>query len=212
MNIGIIGAGMVGGALTKAFAKRGRAVVVASTDPTSAKTQSLIKEAGDNACAASAQDAVDHGEVVILATPWPATEAILASLLRLDGKVLIDATNPIRPDFSGLEIDKQSGGEKVAGWAPGARVVKTLNQIGFEMMDAPKLAAGAPVMFVAGDDAPAKKTVCDLVASLGFDADDCGGLDMARHLESLAWIWINRAMKQGKARAFGFVLSDAAEA
>ena len=209
MKIGIIGAGMVGGALTKAFARRGHEVLVASSDPTSEKMMALIAGAGENAKAGDAQDAVDHGEVVFLATPWPATKKIVKDLKRLDGKILIDATNPIKEDFSGLEDDEKSGGERVAKWAKGAHVVKAMNQIGFELMDAPALASGSPVMFVAGEDAAAKKTVCSLIDALGFHAEDCGGIAMARHLESLAWLWINRAMIQRKSRRFAFVIAEA---
>lgn len=210
MKIGIIGAGMVGGALTKAFARRGHAVIVSASDPRSDKMKDLVAAAGSNARAGTAAEAAAHGEIIVLAAPWPATET-LARSLDLKGKIVIDANNPIKPDFSGVEVfENSSAGEKVAEWAKGARVVKTLNQIGFALMDAPKVAAGTPVMFVAGDDDAAKKTVSGLVGSLGFNAVDCGALSMSRYLEALAWLWINRAVKQGKGSSFALVLSDAA--
>lgn len=211
MKIGIIGAGMVGGALAKAFARRGHEIVVASSDPGGEKMKALIAAAGANARAGSNEEAAAHGEVVVLATPWGATKKIIKQLDDgLDGKIVLDATNPIAEDFSGLERGfDDSAGESVQRWAKRARVVKTLNQIGFEMMDAPKLAGGAkPVMFVCGEDADAKNVVGGLVESLGFAAEDCGGIAMSRYLEPFAWLWIDRAVIRRKARRFAFVIAD----
>lgn len=211
MNIGVIGAGMVGGALTKALAKRGHSVVVSSSDPASDKMKALLAAAGANARAGSNDDAAAHGDIVILATPWGATKKIVKQLDGgLDGKIVIDTTNPIADDFSGLERGfDDSAGESVQRWAKGARVVKGMNQIGFELMDAPKTAAGKPVMFICGDDDGAKSAAGEIVASLGFDVEDCGGIKMSRYLEPLAWLWIDRAMIRKKSRRFAFVLSEA---
>jgi predicted dinucleotide-binding enzyme len=81
-----------------------------------------------------------------------------------------------------------------------------MNQIGSVLMDHPSFPSGAkPVMFVAGDG-PQKQTVLDLVGSIGFEAIDVGGLEKARLLEPLAWLWIHLALVQGLGRDFGFAL------
>jgi 8-hydroxy-5-deazaflavin:NADPH oxidoreductase len=107
----------------------------------------------------------------------------------------------------GLGLDRgftTSGGETVAGWLPGARVVKTLNQVGAEVMAATTGFAHPPVMFVAGDDREAKAVALGLVRDLGFDALDAGALRAARLLEPFGMVWINQAMLRGHGRDWAF--------
>jgi 8-hydroxy-5-deazaflavin:NADPH oxidoreductase len=122
------------------------------------------------------------------------------------GKVVIDCTNPLTPDFTALEVGHtSSGAEEVARWAAGARVCKAMNQIGAPMMDAPQLPA-SPVMFVCGDDAAAKDTTIALVRELGFEAVDIGDLMLARLLEPFALLWIHLALRRGFGTNWGFGL------
>ena len=210
MDIGIIGAGMVGGALSKAFSDAGHNVVIAAKNPASESLKNVIAKCGPSVHAGAAQDAADFGDVIVLASPWPATKEILERLSRLQGKIILDATNPILPDFSGLDRSVSSGGEAVAEWAGGAKVVKALNHIASDMMAHPKLEHGKAILFVAGDDSAAKEIVCQLLDGLGFEAEDCGALSMSVHTESLAWLYINRAMIQGKGRDFAFTVTPSA--
>ena len=70
------------------------------------------------------------GEVVVLATPWNAAQDALRSCGNLKGKILLDCTNPLKADLSGLEVGHTtSGSEQVAAWSEGARVVKILIQL-----------------------------------------------------------------------------------
>ncbi|MBI1364435.1 MAG: hypothetical protein GC153_00570 [Alphaproteobacteria bacterium] len=210
MKIGVIGSGHVGGTLGKAWAHRGYDVYFAARDPRSERMRRLTRECGPNAEAGSLAGAAAFGDVILLATPWAATKQAIAAAGDLSGKIVIDATNPLKPDLSGLDaFGYASGGEAVADWAKGARVVKTMNQIGAALMDAPIAELGKPVMFVAGDDELAKEDACLLVKSLGFAAEDCGPLSMAACLEHLAFLWINRAVKQKKGATFAFVISPA---
>lgn len=147
--------------------------------------------------------------MVVLCTPWQGTEQALSACGDLTGKVLIDCTNPLTPDFTALEVGHTtSGAEQVAAWAPGALTVKAMNQIGAPMMDHPEV-AGPPVMFVCGDDEPAKQITVGLVSELGFEAVDVGELALARLLEPYGLLWIHLALRRGFGTGFAFELSRA---
>jgi predicted dinucleotide-binding enzyme len=102
MNIGIIGAGNVGGTLGRRWAGKGHRVCYGVQRPQEAKVQDLLRASGPNARAGSPAEAASFGEVVLFSTPWPATEAAIKSAGDLAGKVVIDCTNPLTPDFSVL--------------------------------------------------------------------------------------------------------------
>jgi predicted dinucleotide-binding enzyme len=207
MNIGIIGSGNVGGTLGKRWAQGGHAVVFGSRTPDSDEMKQLVAGAGPTARAATLAATVAAGDVLLLATPWPVTKAMIASAGNLSGKTLIDATNPLLPDLSCLGIGTNtSGGEMVAGWATGAKVVKAFNSVGSSIMADPKLNGASAVLFYCGDDEDAKRTVHVLAAELGFDAQDAGPLTQARLLEPLALLWISLAFSRGFGREFAFQL------
>jgi 8-hydroxy-5-deazaflavin:NADPH oxidoreductase len=122
MRIAIIGAGNVGGMLGKMWAAKGHEVAFGVRRPNDAKVQTLVAATGRRARAASVKDAVAGDEVVVLATPWSDAESALKGAGDLRGKVMVDATNPLKPDLSGLALGHlTSAGEHVAAWAPGAR-------------------------------------------------------------------------------------------
>jgi predicted dinucleotide-binding enzyme len=199
IRIAIIGAGNVGRTLGTAWSA-GHDITYAVRSPDDPKYADLGAPVATNDAAASAS------EVVVLATPWQATEQAVKDCGDLTGKVLIDCTNPLTPDFTALEVGHTtSGAEQVAKWAPGARVCKAMNQIGAPMMDRPEL-PGKPVMFVCGDDDAAKAVTGELVAELGFEAVDAGDLTLARLLEPYALIWIHLALRRGFGTNFGFGL------
>jgi hypothetical protein len=207
MKIGIIGSGNVGGALGTRWAQAGHDVTFGSRNPASDDMRQLVAKAGAAARAASSKEALEVSELLLLATPWPSTKAVLEGLGDLTGKVLIDATNPLLPDLSGLEVGTTtSAAEQVAGWARGAKVVKAFNTVGFNIMANPAFGADRPVMFYCGDDAAAKQTVRPLVEQLGFEAVDAGPLSQARVLEPFALLWISLAYAQGQGRDIAFKL------
>jgi 8-hydroxy-5-deazaflavin:NADPH oxidoreductase len=199
VKIAIIGAGNVGRALGGAW-RADHDVTFGVRSPDDAKYADLDTSATTN------ETAVAGSDVVVLCTPWQGTEEAVKACGDLSGKVLIDCTNPLTPDFSALEIGHTtSGAEQVAAWAPGARVCKAMNQIGAPMMDHPQLRS-APVMFVCGDDDAANQVTADLVTQLGFEAVDAGDLTLARLLEPYALVWIHLALRRGFGTNWGFGL------
>jgi predicted dinucleotide-binding enzyme len=92
----------------------------------------------------------------------------------------------------------------VAGWLPGARVVKTLNQVGAEIMADPAMLGNRPVVFMAGDDAGAKTATAELLGDLGFEALDAGAITKSRLLEPFGMVWINQSIIRGLGRDWAF--------
>lgn len=185
MKIAIIGAGNVGGGLAAVAVKAGHDVVVSAADPASA-----AKTATDTGAAAAASnaEAVQGADAVVLAVPHGAVAQLVADLGgALDGKTVIDATNPLNDSYSDLTTFGVSAAEALQQQAPAAKVVKALNTVFASRYAAPS-EDGRPLdAFLAGDDADAKAQVTELVTSLGLRPVDLGGLRMARTLEELAF-------------------------
>jgi 8-hydroxy-5-deazaflavin:NADPH oxidoreductase len=207
MKIAILGAGNVGGTLGTAWAARGHDVVFAVREPGAAKVKALVQQAGPRTRAAAVKEAVTAAEVVVLATPWSAAEAAVRAAGDWRGKILVDATNPLTEDVSGLALGHTtSGAEQVARWAAGARVVKAFNTIGAVHMAQPTFGTERASMFLCGDDAAARTTVAGLARELGFDPVDAGPLPQARLLEPLAMLWISMALVHGHGPNIAFKL------
>jgi len=200
MKIGIIGAGNVGKALGQRFAEAGHDVEFGLRQgsevavPTGTSTGTVAEAAA-------------YGEVVVVATPWAVAEQVVESAGDLNGKVLFDCMNSIRPDFSGLAFDLETSvGEQLALLAPGAKVVKIFNTVGYNIMLDPSFGGSKASMLYCGDDADAKAVGARLAADIGFDPVDAGPLIQARYLEALAWLWISMAIKYGHGREIAFEL------
>ena len=205
MNIAIIGAGNVGGALGRSWARAGHRIFYGVRDPQADKTRQLLAATGPAASAHVPAAAAAAAEVIALATPWDATPAALQSAGDLRGKVLIDCTNPLSLNAEGslsLSLGSStSGAEEIARLAAGARVAKAFNTYGWEnFADSayPGYGEAKPVMFYCSDDDEAKEIVEKLAKDLGFDPLDTGGLGMARSLEPLALLWIRLAVRRGR--------------
>jgi predicted dinucleotide-binding enzyme len=203
MNIAVVGTGNVGRALGGGWLKVGHMVTMVSREPSGTKADELKKE---GFAVAAPRDVAAASEVIVLAVPWPALNAVVKSLGSLAGKIVVDAINPLTADFSLAIGHNDSAGETVARLAPGALVVKAFNTTGANNMVDSHYGTGKLMMPIAGDDAQAKATVSSLATDLGFEAIDAGPLSMSRYLEPMAVVWIKLAIAQKMGRDFGFAL------
>ena len=171
--------------------------------PDSGKYREAVARLGAQASIGSTAAAIAAAEVVILAVPYAAAQAVAGSVADWGQKILVDATNPLAPGLAGLSLGTvTSGAEQIAAAAHGARVVKAFNTTGAENMADSAYAGGRIFMPVCGDEAGARARVLALAALIGFDAVDCGELRAARYLEPLAMTWIHLAFKLGHGRRF----------
>lgn len=195
MKIAILGAGNVGRALATASVTAGHQVTLSAAHGDSAAR--LAAEIGA-AAAASNLDAVSRADAVVLAVPYAALDGILSEIgPSLEGKVVIDVTNPLTPDYSALAVESTSAAEQIQARLPNARVVKAFNTVFAARQAAPVVEGTAADGFVAADDADAKATVLDLVRSLGLRPIDAGPLAMARALEAMALLHITLQLRHG---------------
>ena len=193
-TIAMIGTGDVGSALGPVFAAQGHTVVYGSRNPDRDSVRELVARTGNGASATSQRDAARDADIVVLAVPPLLVESITKNLGDLDGKIVIDPTNPmtmvdgrferaISFDTSNTEIIQQT--------APGSRVVKAFSTINWRTMVDPSLAGGPVTVPLAGNDAAAKATVAELVEAMGIEAIDVGEARDARYVEALLLLWIN---------------------
>jgi predicted dinucleotide-binding enzyme len=184
-SISIIGTGNMASALAGRALAGGNSVEIFGRDPVKAKE---LAEALGGATVGTAGTA-PAGDIVILAVPYAGAAAAVSQYGdALDGKVVIDITNPVAPDFKGFVTPEgSSGAQEIAKAAPaGAHVVKAFNTL-FSNVLAAGPAEGRPLdVFIAGDDAQAKARVSAFIESLGLRPLDTGQLPMARALENAA--------------------------
>lgn len=199
MNVGILGSGDVGQALGKGFASRGYGVKIGSRTPGSAKLKEWVRSTGKNASTGTFSQATAYGDILVLATLGTAAEEAidLAGRKNFDGKVLIDATNPL--DFTGGSVGLFTGttdslGERIQRRLPKAKVVKCFNTVGNSQMVNPKHKEGE--MLICGNDAAAKELVTKIAKEFGWKGTmDIGGIEGARWLEALVPLWVRVAAK-----------------
>ncbi len=203
MNIGIIGSGDVGQALGRGFARHGHAVKIGTRDPANTDLVAWANDVGAQASVATVPEAAAFGELVVFAVLGSAVDAAAqaAGAANLNGKVVIDATNPL--DFSGgglpetLHGLKDSNGARLQRQMPGARVVKAFNTVPNSRMIDPGLEGVR--MLICGNDAEAKKTVESLLIEAGWSGViDIGDIDESRWLEAFVPLWARAGAALGR--------------
>jgi 8-hydroxy-5-deazaflavin:NADPH oxidoreductase len=188
MNICIIGSGSVGSALQKLFRAAGHIVVVGSRSPAAGRGTVSVLEA------------VGHGDIVVLAVPFSAAPDVLPPIVPiLRGKIVIDPTNPLNPDWSPRLLGQEnSAGEEIERLLPGARVVKAFNTVFADVMTKDRLLRNGQraTTFIASNDADAASVVAALAQSAGFAPVKVGMLSASRHMEAMAHLNIGIAVGQ----------------
>jgi len=198
MDIAILGTGRVGGALGPRWAGKGHRIVYGVPDSESAEVRQVLEKSGPHALAVPVAQAAARCQVVLLAIPWDVTRQVIDSLGALEGKILLDCINPIKPDFSGLSLGSgPSAAEQIAAWAPGAKIVKAFNTVSDATMVNPWYGGQKASMFFCGDDEDAKRIVSQLTDDLEMEPVDCGPLKNACYLESLGMLYIHLAIFGG---------------
>jgi hypothetical protein len=190
MRIGILGSGQVGQALARGYGRHGHEVRIGTR-----RAEVAGLPTGTPA------DVAGEAELVVLAVSGSAAVDLVRSLAaELDGKVLVDATNPLDAAAGAPRLfvgHTDSLGEQVQRAAPGARVVKAYNTVGNTLMVDPQLPGGPPSMFIGGDDEAAKATVTGLLRDTGWDVVDLGGIEASRWLEPMCMAWVAHGVRTG---------------
>lgn len=185
MNLLLLGAGNMGSALAQQFSKAGHAIRIAATSLDKALS---VASTLPGVTAVETLGSADAADVVFVATPYDQAVAALIAAGTLDGKVIIDVSNPLTADFMGLTIGHAtSAAEEIAKAFPNAEVVKAFNTLFAQVIaEGPSFANDqTAVAFLASDSERAKATARSLAESIGFDVVDAGPLKNARYLEPL---------------------------
>lgn len=206
MKLGFIGIGNVGGTLAKKMGKKGHSIHLGVRQKSQPEAQKLAQEIGAHATCLEIRECLEKSDVIFLATPWSAVEGIIKDYkTSLAGKILIDCTNPLKADLSGLVFSgDRSGGEYIQEALPQTKVVKAFNTVGYNIMENPVLENRRAVMYFAGQEESSRHLARQLIEDVGFEPVDAGNLSACRLLEPLALLWITSAYKFGLGRDFAF--------
>jgi predicted dinucleotide-binding enzyme len=201
MNIGIIGSGALGSNLARALAKKGISATISnSRGPES--LASLVQELGPSIKAGTVEEAAG-ADIVIAAVRWTDVQKVFSRLPAWNGRIVIDATNPVEfldPNsadakdpsnplaaygIKAVDLGDKHSSDVFSQFVPGARVVKAFNHNDVAALANPDVAGGRHVLFYSGDDAAAKGEVRKLIEGAGFFPVDLGSLDVGGRLATL---------------------------
>ena len=193
MKIGVLGSGAVAKVLASGFVRHGDDVFMGTRDVS--KLADWKKETGGKT--GNFAEAAAHGEIVVLAVKGLIAHEVLnlAGSTNLQGKTIIDTTNPIAdvPPVNGVlkfftTLD-DSLMERLQKQVPEARFVKAFSCVGNALMVNPRLQGGRPAMFICGNNEDAKGQVKEILSRFGWETEDMGAMEAARAIEPLCILW-----------------------
>lgn len=199
MKIAFIGYGQVGAPLADHLQRLGHQVYLAAKDTQSASVLKVLAR-NPNLQVDLPSAAVSQADLIFLATPYAANEAVLADVsTHLAGKVLIDCTNPVGAQLKHGLNSQQSGTQVIQNQLPNTAVVKAFSIYGFENFEDNQFLNTdlKPAMLFCGNSPVAKHKVAQLIAELGWDPVDVGNVEQALHLEHMTLLWIQMVRLQG---------------
>jgi 8-hydroxy-5-deazaflavin:NADPH oxidoreductase len=187
-KVAIIGLGSIGTIVASNLVKGNRSVIVA--DRSLAKAQVLCQKLGNLAQPATISDAVKEAEIIVLAIWFDGIKEFFKSYAaELQGKIIVDPSNPISPDEKGgfkktIDIDQSAGQILVSLLPKGAKFAKALGTLGASSLE--KAAFGQPekaVEFYTTDDTSINGQIEELIHDNGFESVRIGGIDQSIRLE-----------------------------
>ncbi len=195
MKIAIIGTGRIGGGLARAWASHGHTIRLGVREPQGSDAGAFAAELG--ATLHPIGQAAQGADVVTLAMPYSALEAVLEATGNLAGQIVIDCTNAVLPGWSLKYGHTTSAAEELQKRIPEAHVFKSFNAQGAENLANPEYQGVRASNFFCGDDPRGKEILKQLVEEVGFEAVDTGPLQSARLLEPLMLLWITSSQQLG---------------
>ncbi len=194
-KIGILGSGIVGQTLANGFLKYGAEVKIGTRD--FEKLKDWLAKAGVGASIGSFSEAANFGEIIVLCSKGSVASEVLtlAGINSLNGKTIIDTTNPISeiPPQNGVlnffTSYNESLMESLQKKAPKANFVKCFSSVGSSLMVNPQFKGGRPSMFICGNENSSKKQVKEILDTFGWDSEDMGTVEAARAIEPLCILW-----------------------
>jgi predicted dinucleotide-binding enzyme len=198
MNIGILGAGRIGGALGKQWVQAGHTVHFGVRDPQKPEVQALVNSLGEQAAAATAAEAIDFGEVILFAIPAKAVlEIVLRNTAALSKKIILDPTNK----FDGGTMNSF---ETFTMHAPKARVYRAFNHYGSAVLENPRFQGEAADLYYCGPNGEPRLVVEQIILDAGLTPIYVGGPDQVTTVDALGRLWLalSKDPKVSSERAF----------
>jgi predicted dinucleotide-binding enzyme len=202
MKIAILGAGNIGGTLAKKWLGAGHEVIFGVRDAASPKTIAALDSAGGKIRAASMEEAVRFGEVVLISVPWRAVPELMdAQAAGLQNKIILDATN----NFAGPVINNL---ETIREKAPSAAIYRAFNTLGWEVFANPRIGSAQSDMFYCGPDGAQRPAVEKLIDEIGLRPIWVGDNDRAAIVDAVGSLWVTLVRQPGRTRHLAFKLLE----